>query len=217
MHQLSVLETWPNYARVAGRTLANAVVATLFVLMPLKLAHGAQEAEARKNAPVPPPVEVVQGVQASSTAKVSTMPDSIPVKRNTDRPSEDDGRAGWALAFLLALGGIGGLAVVWRNRVGSLSHTGERSSPSGRWMFAKWRGNSSVQVRNTTQLTQRHSLHEVQWNGHKLLIGCADKEIRLLINVPLPASETQETNPKTSGTSKDSKFASASSPDTVGS
>jgi hypothetical protein len=123
---------------------------------------------------------------------------------------------GWALAFLLAVGGIGAVAVVWRNRVGLRSHTDEPSSPSGRWTFSKWRGNSSILVRNTTQLTQRHSLHEVQWNGHTLLIGCADKEICLLIDVPLPASETQEID-KTTEIFKESKFTSGSSPAVVGS
>jgi flagellar biogenesis protein FliO len=70
-------------------------------------------------------------------------------------------------------------------------------------------------VRNTTQLTQRHSIHEVQWNGRKLLIGCSDKDIRLLADVPLPASETQEIDSKTTGIFKESKFTSVSSPATA--
>ncbi len=48
-----------------------------------------------------------------------------------------------------------------------------------------------LQLRESRRLTQNHSVHEVQWRGRTLLIGCSSQTIQLLAEAPPSASQAE--------------------------
>jgi flagellar biogenesis protein FliO len=44
---------------------------------------------------------------------------------------------------------------------------------------------------SSARLTPQHSVHEVTWQGRRLLIGCAPQSIALLAEAPLDESAVQ--------------------------
>lgn len=71
------------------------------------------------------------------------------------------------LLLLLALGWV--VWQLWRTRARL------RQGPAG---------GAALRVLGTTRLTPGHSLHEVQWQGQRLLIGCTDHTVTLVASTP---------------------------------
>lgn len=120
------------------------------------------------------------------------LPDSIPVKR--DSPAEVAGHAGdywWIAVFVV--GGLLVLAVViarrrvlqgqralgWRSRLGGLLN----AVPA-----------REIRRVSSMPLSPRHSLHVVEWNNRRLLLGCTEQSILLLAETVSPTKPEESTS-----------------------
>lgn len=105
-----------------------------------------------------------------------TISASIPVRRDTpaDAGSVDTSAfPGMAAVGLLVVVGVF-IWALWRKR--------QQAAVSGT-------GAARITTLTRTHLTPRHTLHEVHWQGMRLLIGCAENSIVLLKQVPLDPIE----------------------------
>lgn len=127
------------------------------------------------------------------------LPASIPVKRDSDSAPPGGSSRAWALAPLLLVGALLlGLAWVrWRSQPGAAPGT-PTANATGEESWSRWwrasRGHASDGPArlSSARLTPRHSLHVVQWEGRRLLVGCSDQSIRLLAESPLPLATPEE-------------------------
>jgi flagellar protein FliO/FliZ len=113
---------------------------------------------------------------AASTTAAVTLPRTIPFKQDSALASGDGGPSLTAIALVLATGLAGFAAWVWRNRrpPAGAENTLKRSG----W----WGGAFPKDVLNhgTTRLSPKHSVHDIEWRGRRLLIGCTDQAMTLL-------------------------------------
>jgi flagellar protein FliO/FliZ len=148
-----------NTDRLRLACLAIAVAVAVFV--PIGRAHAAQDS----------------GVTAPGG---TSLPSSIPVKR--DGAQETAGADGdrWWLA-ITAAGGLLAFAVIAARR-----RTTTSVNLPARPLWARFGGlldsatSHEIQRVSSTRLSSRHSLHVVVWNGRRLLLGCTDQSIQLL-------------------------------------
>ena len=129
-----------------------------------------------------------------------SLPASIPLKR--DPPA--DMAAGATGMDFGGMAGLGLLLIVavfawawWRRRMAGGQATAAAARTSPPW--AQWLGAARTRAGITTlassRLTPRHSVHEVQWQGKRLLIGCAEHSICLLAEVPVADAPAQASTP----------------------
>lgn len=151
----------PKQASVFCRALSGAVACLLF-------SHAVAYSQSTA-APVTTP-------SASAATSVVTLPKTIPFKQDSALASGESGPSLAAIAVVVAIGFLGFALWVWRNRrlAGGVDNTAKRSS----W----WGGASSrdVLLHGTTRLSPRHSVHDIEWRGRRLLIGCTDQSMTLL-------------------------------------
>ncbi len=116
--------------------------------------------------------------------------ESIPLLRdNTNSDNAKGVDLSGVIALTLVLLVVAVAAVWWRNRGKMQGIAGNDNAMLGgwsRWPFGKQR--CSVNVLGMVHLTSKYSLHEVEWQGKRLLIGCSGQSIQLL-------SETSVVNP----------------------
>lgn len=131
---------------------------------------------------VPASAQQGQGGAAASSGSTS-LPSSIPVKRDPPGALDSDAGERWWVAILVvgAMLAYGVVAVrrkarstgkqtgTWWPRLGGLLDTGS---------------SAEIQRVSSTHLSPRHSLHVVVWNGKRLLLGCTDQSIQVLAESP---------------------------------
>jgi len=125
-----------------------------------------------------------------------SLPETIPLRRepqgNPPGPGLD---AAWmgALVLLALL-----LVMLWkklRMRGPADSSKQNASAPwKGLWLR---RPGSDLTLVSSARLTQHHTVHEVEWRGRRMLIGCAGQSMQLLGEMPLAAQVS--TAPSTEG------------------
>lgn len=110
------------------------------------------------------------------------FPESIPLRREpegaTSIPATE---LAWLGVFVLL---IALLALVWRKHR-SMRQTGASTNHTGvlgQWLAKAQRPGSAAEVVSSVRLTPQHSVHEVQWRGRRLLIGCAPQAVSVLAN-----------------------------------
>jgi flagellar protein FliO/FliZ len=125
------------------------------------------------------------------------LPESIPLLRDGASAGVDKGvdLSGFILLTLLTLLTLAvALAIVaWRNRdKWQRNANQDTAQPSAwtRWLVPNQR--SSLKVLGTVHLPGKHSVHEVEWRGKHLLIGCSSQSIQLLAEAPPVCTPTQD-------------------------
>ena len=119
-----------------------------------------------------------------------SFPESIPLRREVhDTPSAASGELVW-LGLLVPLVLL--LFLILRrireaHGARSVGGDGDATSVLG-WLKGKAHG--AVHLRESKRLTPTHSLHEVEWRGRVLLIGCSGQAVQLLAEVPASAPES---------------------------
>ncbi len=68
------------------------------------------------------------------------------------------------------------------------------------WLKASPRG--GLLLRESRRLTQTHSVHEVEWRGRTLLVGCSGQSIQLLGEMPSPEQTAAPSSNSSVGDSK---------------
>ncbi len=99
-----------------------------------------------------------------------TISTAIPVRRDTPDTLPSEGLAHSAGAVLLALLAV---AAVWL----WIRRRGAAVLPAS---------TGPLRTVRSTRLTPHHSLHVVEWEGRRLLVGCAEHAIALLAETPAP-------------------------------
>jgi flagellar protein FliO/FliZ len=132
-----------------------------------------------------------------------TVNASIPVRRE---PDVGHSAAGSELAWVGALILVVVLVLSFWARLRK-TRTGRNDSqgapPAVNWLSRlQGRSASTPLVVVSTRLTPTHSLHDVQWQGRRLLIGCCDQSIQVLSEAP-----TVGTSGEVSGMSGDTEKA----------
>lgn len=107
-----------------------------------------------------------------------SLPETIPVRREPEGsalPAYDAGPAlilaGLAIAIALVW------ITIWQRRKPRTQQVASKGLLD-RWL--PHRLPSDLVVKSSTRLTPHHSVHQVDWNGRRLLIGCANQSITLL-------------------------------------
>ena len=132
---------------------------------------------------------------ASIASAPVVLPKTIPFKQDSASASGDasPSLAAVVLALLLGLAGLGFWA--WRKR--ALASGAESAASAGRGL--RWWGATSSKknllLHGSTRLSPRHSVHEIEWRGRRLLIGCADQTMTLLSERAVPESPEAEDKP----------------------
>ena len=121
-----------------------------------------------------------------------SLPASIPLRRDSSDGvgsinADFSGFAAMGVVVLVVLFAF----VWWRKRhQGNSSGQGVARSFTGFKAWGRWLSTPIVNqiiTLNSARLTAKHSLHEVQWQGKRLLIGCSERSICLLAEViPTP-------------------------------
>ncbi|WP_371414418.1 flagellar biosynthetic protein FliO [Acidovorax sp. 1608163] len=84
------------------------------------------------------------------------------------------------------------VAMVWSKLRGA-SATSSLASKGGHWFSRlQMRTAQAPQVRGSTRLTPTHSLHEVEWQGRRLLVGCSSHSIQVLSEIAIGAEASAE-------------------------
>lgn len=114
-----------------------------------------------------------------------TLNESIPVRRE---PDAGESAAGGELAWMGALVLVVVLVVtVWgklRRTRGGKTGT-DRAQPVMHWLTRlQGRSASAPSVLGSTRLTPTHTLHDVEWQGRRLLVGCSSQSIQVLSEMP---------------------------------
>jgi len=108
----------------------------------------------------------------------TSLPDSIPVKREQPGGTADSASDRWWIGVVMA-GGLLALAfVIARRRAGQPKATGAWWTRFGGWLDTV--PSHEIQRVSSMPLSPRHSLHVVVWNGRRLLLGCTEQSIQLL-------------------------------------
>jgi hypothetical protein len=121
------------------------------------------------------------------------LPESIPLRREPapvpGTPAEELAWMGVFIVLLLLV------FVAWRKcRPGGAASEGK--APAAGWL-GRWMGSLQkkqelrTSLVSSARLTPQHSVHEVTWQGRRLLIGCAPQSIALLAEAPLDESVAQ--------------------------
>lgn len=113
------------------------------------------------------------------------IPSTIPLRREPEQASaEPAAEIAWMGVFVLLVL----LAfVAWRKRRNGAVMP-DAANADGFW--SRWtagipfRQSRPVQLVSSTRLTTQHSMHEVVWQGRRLLIGCAPQSVALIAEVP---------------------------------
>ena len=124
-----------------------------------------------------------QKVQEASASSASAgLPANIPVKReHTGGLGGPKGDHGWlAIGIAVVLLGIGVVAMRKRSRPAGARAPGWRSLRN----LLDAGPSPEIAQASSTRLSPRHSLHVVEWNGRRLLLGCSEHAIRLLAEAP---------------------------------
>jgi len=109
------------------------------------------------------------------------LPDAIPVLRDGTGAGSQESVGAWPyLIVILVL-----LAIVLAIRRARDAQTKASTQSKSNLIptfpaWWPWRDRSGLVVQHQTRLTSKHSLHEVQWRGRTLLIGCTDNAIAVL-------------------------------------
>ncbi|MBF9266909.1 flagellar biosynthetic protein FliO [Paracidovorax cattleyae] len=118
------------------------------------------------------------------------LPESIPLRREPEGAGAPVPAAelAWMGVFVLLIA----LSVVaWRKH---RARSGTPPAPAARGSLGRWmarvqqRSGRAVELVSSTRLTPQHSLHEVQWQGRRLLVGCAPQSISVLSESPAPGA-----------------------------
>lgn len=132
-----------------------------------------------------------------------SLPDSIPLRRE---PQGTPVTAGTELAWLGLFIPLALIAILVLRRMQKLRDPGARSGASNApktllgWFKPNLQG-GGLQLRESRRLTQNHSVHEVQWRGRTLLIGCSNQSIQLLGEVPQSAPQAEASATTSKGAS----------------
>lgn len=112
---------------------------------------------------------------AGPAAATQSLPDSLPVRRDVQLPTED---GPWlpALALLGVAAAAGGFAL-WR-----------RGGAAGRAGSAR-RDEAGVARLSSQALTPHASVHAVRWDGQEFLLACTAQQVTLLARRTLPPGE----------------------------
>jgi len=114
-----------------------------------------------------------------------SLPSSIPLRRDVEAAGGSTAFEPWMglLGFVLLVALA--LAVVWLRRgngVGAVGKGEGRRSPLG--LLLRSSREPAPVVLASTRLSTTHSLHDIQWQGRRLLIGCAQNAISVLSEMP---------------------------------
>jgi hypothetical protein len=130
---------------------------------------------------------VMDRPEAQATEPAAGLPASIPLRRSADTSVVSDQQ--WALALwaLLVIAGVSWV-IVSRRRTGRTSGKGLGWTA---WLKPQMQGeDSSPRAKGQVRLTQRHSLHVVQWHGVEYLVACSDHGVDLVDRQPLPTGSS---------------------------
>lgn len=129
----------------------------------------------------PASVPAGEAPPARAAEATSSLPSSIPLRRDGEAPAVRNGQ--WAMAFwgLLVLGGA---AWFWARRRRKGRAEGPRSGWAQWFRPMKAAEGSGPRLMGQTRLTPRHSLHAVQWHGAEFLIACSDHGTQLIARHP---------------------------------
>lgn len=114
---------------------------------------------------------------ASAASAPVVLPRTIPFKQDST-PASGDSSPSSAVIALALLSGLAGFAFwAWRKRAQAY---GAGSAGKGWRLWGLTPAQKNLLLHGTTRLSPRHSVHEVEWRGRRLLIGCADQTMTLL-------------------------------------
>lgn len=135
-----------------------------------------QAAAYSQSAGTSPSVAPVSSSSTSATTSAgATLPKTIPFKQDSAIASEEGSPSLAAVALVVALGLAGFALWAWRNQ--------RRAGPQNTGKRSNWWGTASsrdVLVHGTTRLSPKHSVHDIEWRGRRLLIGCSEQNMTLL-------------------------------------
>lgn len=125
--------------------------------------------------------------------RASGLPASIPVQREaTDPDAMSVVGAGWIALGVIAvfLTVAFGLA---RARMRTPNQPGTLGVQHGRFRrLLGGRPSAGIDHLATTRLSPSHSLHVVEWEGRRILLGCSTQSIQLLAEAPARDAGSQE-------------------------
>lgn len=118
------------------------------------------------------------------------FPESIPLRREADGASSVPAtELAWMGVFILLLALC---AAVWRKHRAARG-AADSAAPEGalnRWLSRlQQRPGRAATIVSSTRLTPQHSVHEVHWQGRRLLVGCAPHSIGVLAECPIPGAQ----------------------------
>lgn len=121
--------------------------------------------------------------------------ESIPVRRESPDAVHEafEGGLAW-LGIILVV--VLGIAVVWRLGRGPVI---DNNSTKRRYAF-DWKrvfprkSLSDLMLVSSVRLTTKHSIHQVQWRGREILVGCSNDGIVLLCDSSV--SDSKESDKK---------------------
>ncbi|GKS74658.1 flagellar biosynthetic protein FliO [Acidovorax sp. SUPP950] len=118
-----------------------------------------------------------------------TLPATIPLRREPEAAASTPGlEAAW-MGILVVLALLA--AVVWR-KIRMRRPVGQAPKATmTRWsdLWAR-RSDNGLALVSSARLTPSHSVHEVQWQSRRMLIGCAGQSMQLLGEVPAVAPDS---------------------------
>jgi len=134
------------------------------------------------------------GMPPPSSAAPASLPGTIPFKRE---PESTYGEANPLPWVVVALGALALLCVgvrFTRARRSPLT-----AAPSEKLRWASWRralaGHAHpTEIRRveSTRLSPHHTLHVVEWQGRRLLVGCSEHSVNLVAEAPAEAPNARE-------------------------
>lgn len=161
------------------------------VMLPPMMAAGllfGQAAAYAQNASAP----AAASPPASMASAPVVLPKTIPFKQESAPASGDASPSLGAIALALSLG-LAGLGFwAWRKRA---LVAGAESAGRGLRGWGMTPSGKNVLLHGSTRLSPRHSVHEVEWRGRRLLIGCADQTMTLLSERAVAESPEAEGKP----------------------
>lgn len=119
-----------------------------------------------------------------------SLPETIPVRREPEAvPSSPSSELAWMGAVVLLIFIV---AMVWSKLRGTSANS-NLAARGGHWLSRlQMRTAQAPQVRGSTRLTPTHSLHEVEWQGRRLLVGCSSHSIQVLSETAIGAESDTE-------------------------